>query len=93
MQRSAKVDDQPQSFEILEDQTPHSKFVVPMEYLNKLESILEAHMAKPNSCFKTLKPIPFKELTPGLIERECLKKGVPLYVTGVCSNWNKDLFR
>lgn len=95
MHRSQKVE------EILEnglevppmEPNPLSKFVVPPEYLNQIESLLEQYMMKPNSPFKMLPPISYKDLTPGLVEREVVAKGMPVYVTGVCSNWNKDLFR
>jgi len=78
----------------LEDPEPNplSKFVVPPESLNKLEALLEQHLKNPDSPFKMLAPISYKDLTPGLIEREVITKGMPLYVTGVCTNWNKDLF-
>lgn len=95
MQRLQKVDETSEN--VLEvpivEPNPLSKFVIPPEYLNSLEGLLEQHMKRPNSPFKILTPISYKDLTPGLIESEVINKGMPVVVSGVCKNWNKDLFR
>lgn len=70
-----------------------AKFIVPLDSLDQAESQLERLMARPNSSLQLLSPLPYSALTPGLVEREVVRQGKPLYIQGVCKNWNRDLFR
>lgn len=70
----------------------NAKLVASIDYLNAIESILEKEMTKPNTSFKMAKRIDFKDLTPGLVERDVIQNGIPVVVTNVMKNWNKELF-
>jgi hypothetical protein len=70
-----------------------AKFIVPLESLQQAESELTRLMSLPNAALRPLAPLPFSALTPGLVEREVVRNGRPLYIQGVCKNWNRELFR
>lgn len=69
-----------------------TKLIASVDYLNRIESIIEKEMKKPSTLFKPARTITYQELSPGLIEREVVQKGVPIIVTGVMKHWNSNLF-
>lgn len=62
-----------------------------LAYFDHFEALLDAELARPDTKFRILDPIPYSQLSPELVEREVVEQGLPLLVSGVTDDWAREL--